>query len=196
MTTAHRYLPVILLVVGIASPACAVQSYGSRGGYAREIERRAYDNGYHRGLAAGQDDARRRRDYSITRHDDYRDADEGYRRADGDRELYRQSFRQGFQVGYSESYSRVARTSRAVPIYPGTGRYSSPAAQVGYRDGVEVGRKDARDRNRYDPGRSGRYRSADHDYNSRYGPKDAYVREYRAAFQQGYEQGFRQYSRS
>jgi hypothetical protein len=195
MSRAHRYLPAILLAVGIVAPACAVQSYGSRGGYPREVQRRAYDNGYRDGIASGETDARSGRDFTYTRHDDYRDADEGYRRADGDRELYRQAFRQGFQVGYSEAYNRTARAFRTFPTYPSAGRYSSPAAQVGYRDGLEVGRKDARDRDPHDPARSGRYRSADHDYNSRYGPKEAYMREYRAAFQQGYEQGFRDYSR-
>ena len=178
MSRAHRYLPAILLAVAIAAPACAAQSY--RGGNARpaqrraydEVQRRAYDNGYREGIASGEADARSRRDFSYPRHDDYRDADEGYRRADGDRELYRQAFRQGFQVGYSEAYNRTARTYPTFPTDPSAGRYSSPAAEVGYRDGLEVGRKDARDRDRNDPARSGRYRSADHDYNRRYGPKE------------------------
>jgi hypothetical protein len=200
MSTAHRYLPAVLLAVAIAAPACAAQNY--RGGNARparraydDVRRRAYGNGYRDGIASGEKDARSRRDFSYTRHDDYRDADDGYRRAQGDRELYRQAFRQGFQAGYSEAYNRTARSSRTFPTYPRAGRYSSPAAQVGYNDGLEAGRKDARDRDRYDPARSGRYRSGDHDYNSRYGTRDSYMREYRAAFQQGYEQGFRQYSR-
>jgi hypothetical protein len=41
----------------------------------------------------------------------------------------------------------------------------------------------------------GWYRARDHDYDSRYGPRDAYAREYRSAFLQGYEQGYREYAR-
>jgi len=71
------------------------------------------------------------------------------------------------------------------------GVYASPAAQIGYRDGVEAGRDDARGRQRNDPRRSKRYRNGDHEYNARYGSLDQYKQEYRAAFQQGYEEGYR-----
>ena len=40
--------------------------------------------------------------------------------------------------------------------------------------------------------RAKRYREGDHDYNDRYGSRDLYKRDYRAAFTQGYEQGYRQ----
>src|SRR5207248_11636822 len=70
--------------------------------------------------------------------------------------------------------------------------YSSPAAQIGYRDGYEVGRNDARDLESFDPIRSSRYRSGDHDYDRRYGPKEEYTQIYRDAFQRGYEQGYRE----
>ena len=59
-----------------------------------------------------------------------------------------------------------------------------------YRDGLEAGRNDARRRGRFNPESSGRYRSADHNYDRRYGSKDEYEREYRAAFQRGYGDGF------
>ena len=44
----------------------------------------------------------------------------------------------------------------------------------------------------FDPIRSNRYRSGDHEYDSRYGSKDEYKRVYRDAFQRGYEQGYRE----
>ena len=62
--------------------------------------------------------------------------------------------------------------------------------QVGYRDGFDAGRNDARDRNRFDPVRSKRYRDGDHDYNNRYGDCELYKRDYRAAFEQGYREGY------
>lgn len=218
MLRPRRVLPATLLAVGVlmTTPACAMQTYGygNRGGYSRDIERRAYDIGYREGLDRGQNDARRGRDYSYSRHDEYRDADDGYERAYGDRNFYRRTYRQGFEQGYSDGYRRYARGNgnnyprQGYPNYPnypnypsypnGPGTavprygYGSPASEVGYRDGYDAGRHDARDRNRFDPIRSSRYRSGDHDYDSRYGSRDEYKREYRAAFQQGYDQGYRE----
>ena len=209
MLRTHRYFPMLVLLIGIgiATPACAQQIYGyGRGGaYDREFERRAYDNGYREGVREGQNDARRGRDFSYTRHDEYRDADDGYRRGSIDRDSYRRSFRQGFQTGYSEAFNRNARydrrdnyprgvpypSDRGVLAYPpNRGVLRSVAADIGYRDGIEAGRDDARDRHRFDPARAKRYREGDHDYNSRYGSRDAYKRDYRAAFEQGYREGY------
>jgi hypothetical protein len=217
MMKASRYLPALVVVagLGLGSTACAAQIYGypsgRYGGYSRELERRAYDKGYREGIEEGQNDARRNRDFSYQRHDEYRDADEGFHRGDGDINLYRSSFRQGFQAGYNESFNRYARNGRDrdrdyprvnTPYpnggygYPnggyGGGRVytTSPAAQNGYRDGIEAGRDDAHDRNRFEPVRAKRYREGDHDYNGRYGSRDEYKREYRAAFEQGYREGY------
>jgi len=192
MANTNRYFQALLLAVGVAvaTQACAAQTYGypagGYGGYARDLERRAYDNGYREGVQEGQNDARRGRDFSYQRHDEYRDADRGFRRSDGDINLYRRSFRSGFQTGYSESYNRYARSS-----YPSNrGGFRSPAAENGYRDGIEAGRSDAYDRVRFDPIRARRYREGDHDYDSRYGSREDYKREYRGAFEQGYREGY------
>jgi hypothetical protein len=66
---------------------------------------------------------------------------------------------------------------------------------IGFKDGVDAGRDDARHHERFDPIRARRYREGDHNYDRRYGSRDDYKREYRAGFQQGYEQGYRQYRR-
>ncbi len=182
-----RIFPALLLsIAALAStPACAAQVYGYHGDYARELERRAYDNGYRSGLRAGGRDTSDGRVFEMERQRDWRDADDGYHRDFGDRELYRRVFRDGFRVGYSEAFNR-----RGVVIAP-RATSVSPASQMGYRDGFEAGRSDARDRDRYDPQRAKRYREGDHDYDRRYGSRDDYAREYRAAFQQGYEEGYR-----
>ncbi|MEO8259559.1 MAG: hypothetical protein ABI868_19590 [Acidobacteriota bacterium] len=194
-------MPALLLtvVVGAAAPACASATYYSRSPNQRDFrdfERVAYDNGHRQGFAHGERDAADRRGYRIDRDRDYRSADSGYR--GGDRNAYRRFYRNGYEAGYADGYNRVARVERNdrgrnFPGVGGPGRngYTSPAAQVGYRDGVEAGRNDARDRQRNDPRRSKRYREGDNDYNSRYGSRDQYKQEYRAAFQQGYEQGYR-----
>ena len=125
MFRAQRYLPALLLAAGVAvsAPACAAQTYGygypTRGVYGRDIERRAYDNGYREGLEEGRNDARRNRSFSPERHDEFRDADDGYRRSDGDIYYYRQNYRQGFQAGYRESFDRIARSNGAYGGYGG-----------------------------------------------------------------------------
>lgn len=209
MLRALRLIPAALVVagVGISTTACASQIYGSQGGSYRQVDRRAYDVGYREGLKNGENDVRRGRDYSYTRDNEYRDADKGYRRSDGNLDQYRRSFRQGYQTGYNEAFSRYGANGRyprgstypTYPTYPGSsypngsaiprGGYSQ-AADIGYRDGVEAGRNAARDRDRYDPVRAKRYREGDHNYNSRYGSREEYKREYRAAFEQGYREGY------
>ena len=190
---------LLTVAIGVAAPACASGRYyqvSSNQRDFRDFERQAYDNGYRQGFSHGERDAADRRGYRIDRDRDYRNADGGYRY--GDRGDYRRFYRNGYESGYAEGYNRVARSVRSDRgrIFPsvvprGQNVYASPAAQIGYRDGVEAGRDDARDGDRNDPRRSKRYRDGDHDYNSRYGSREQYKQEYRAAFQQGYEQGYR-----
>lgn len=96
------------------------------------------------------------------------------------------------------------RTGRAVPPgeqYPGRDRYpdsrypqergyTSDAFRNGYDDGVEKGREDAGDRDRFDPARHSWYRSADRGYNSRFGSREEYRSEYRRGFLEGYESAY------
>ncbi|MCL4847967.1 MAG: hypothetical protein KJ066_15605, partial [Acidobacteria bacterium] len=80
------------------------------------------------------------------------------------------------------------------PSYPGGyGRYGGPAWDNGYRDGYEVGLRDARRNRRFDPIGDRKYRRGDAGYNRRYGPKDDYRYVYRDAFRRGYEEGYRSY---
>jgi hypothetical protein len=198
MLTFHRTVPAFFIAVGLmAAPACAAQRpyYGAQRDY-RDFERRAHDDGYRRGLENGQRDARERRDFRVDRDRIFRDVDDR-RGGDG----YSRFFREGYRDGYTEGYNRVARSDRRVSPNGGVfdqrndrygGRvYSTPAAQIGYRDGLEAGRDDANDRGNYDPRRAKRYREGDHDYNNRYGSRDQYKQDYRAAFIQGYEDGYR-----
>src|SRR5262245_40818572 len=205
MFSAHRLLAAGALAVAVlGSSACAAQSPYYRYPVAtpRSVDERAYSIGYDQGRGRGESDARRNRSFDYARYGEYRSADEGYR-GYGDRDAYRSLFRQGFVTGYNEGYRRYARGGYGnppqtypgnrypVPRYPDNNRYASPAADNGYRDGYEQGVDDSRDGDRYDPIRSSRYRSGDHNYNSRYGSREDYKREYRASFQVGYEQGYR-----
>lgn len=120
-----RFIPAAVLAVSaLASTACATGyayggqgTYRDRGGYNdgryyREVERRAYDNGFRDGVRRGERDARSNRRYDPSRHGEWRDADDGFRREYGDHTLYRRSFRNGFEAGYSQAYRNNNRGYR------------------------------------------------------------------------------------
>jgi hypothetical protein len=115
MKTAGLVHAVVLGVSAIAFSACTTgYAYGQppyRDGrpyydarYYREIEQRAYDNGFREGLRQGQHDGRDNRRYDPQRHSEWKHADDGFRREYGDPNLYRRNFRSGFEAGYSQSF--------------------------------------------------------------------------------------------
>jgi hypothetical protein len=65
------------------------------------------------------------------------------------------------------------------------------AYSSGYKDGYDKGRGDGHARRSFDPSRHGRYRSADHNYDRRYGPRLQYEYAYRDGFRAGYDTGYR-----
>jgi len=66
------------------------------------------------------------------------------------------------------------------------------ALNAGYNEGNKAGRNDRRS-GRYDPTRSSAYRNATKDYNSRMGDRYAYQQYFRAAFENGYSDGYNGY---
>jgi hypothetical protein len=74
-------------------------------------------------------------------------------------------------------------------------RYTTPAFQNGYRDGLQKGREDGDDNDRYDASRHSWYRSATRGYEDEYGTRAAYQARYREGFEAGYAEGYRTYSR-
>jgi hypothetical protein len=112
MSRARLVLPAALLAAGVlvSAPACSAGIYTTtRSGPYEDIGRRAYENGYRQGLREGRDDAQHRRGFSLERHGEYRDAEGGYRRGDGNRDPYRVGFRRGFEAGYRDAFNRFAR---------------------------------------------------------------------------------------
>lgn len=200
-----------------ASPASAQSWPGTQrnGSY----QARASEYGHRDGLARGERDGRDNRAYALDQHREYQRADSGYDRRHGDLRSYQQEYRNAFATGYREGYARYGRGtaqqrggvgypstggSNRYPDYPSTrqdGRsgygYSSPGPgyDAGYSDGYEQGLDDADDRDRFDPLRHGRYKSADHGYDRRYGSKDAFKNAYREGFRIGYERGYRDQQR-
>lgn len=73
------------------------------------------------------------------------------------------------------------------------------AFRNGEEDGYKEGLKDGERGERFDPVREKRYRSGDHGYNRRYGPKELYKDRYRIGYRRGYEDGYqdgRRYDRN
>lgn len=68
----------------------------------------AVEQGYADGYEAGLDDGEDGRPYEPVRERDYREADEGYDRSYGSREVYQANYRAGFRSGYEDGY-RAAR---------------------------------------------------------------------------------------
>jgi hypothetical protein len=67
------------------------------------------------------------------------------------------------------------------------------AQDYGYRDGLNKGAEDGRDRDRYNPEGAGDYKKATNGYNSDYRNKDSYKQAYRDAFLRGYDEGYNRY---
>lgn len=219
MTRGLRVLATVgIITIAPALTACAYAQYGNypRGGYGR-VASPAYDIGYREGIQAGQRDARRNRPGGFERDNDYRRADKGWNRRYGDREAYRYEFRRGYERGYREAYRGNAGYGRyggrddrgqyggygypqQYPNAPYGGRsyprdggyYRSPAAQYGFDEGYQKGREDSRDRRSYDPVRHKWYREGDRHYDNDYGSRDQWKGEYREAFKQGYDRGYRE----
>ena len=136
-----------LTLLGLAAPAHAVDwrsIFGRDDGYYRyrhEPGRRAYEEGFRDGVDKGERDGKRGERYSLRRHGDYRDADDGYRREYGPRYQYQRVYRQGFEEGYRRAYGTYARYDR----YDRYDRYGRDRDYDRYRD---RGRYD--DYDRYD----------------------------------------------
>jgi hypothetical protein len=209
MTRPKPLATLLVALVLAATPACA--TYGADARYPQSLqttEARAYDVGYREGFEEGRDDARHARPYDPSRHHEFRDADSAYR--GGNRNAYRRLFRDGFTAGYDDAYRQFGRldgrnsqregswgspNDERYPAPVRAGRLTSRASENGYRDGYAQGRDDARDGDRYDPVRAKWYGEGDHGYSGQFGDRDDYKRDYRDAFQRGYEQGYREVRR-
>lgn len=90
---------------------------------------------------------------------------------------------------------RDQRDPRDDRNYPGAGnRRAMPRFDLAFRNGEEDGYKeglhDGEHGDRFDPVREKRFRSGDHGYDRRYGPKELYKDRYRDGFRRGYEDGY------
>ena len=69
----------------------------------------ATDIGYRDGISAGQADLRNHKEYHPEKHDAYKDADHGFRKDYGDKNLYKEQYRKGFTRGYEDAFHSRGR---------------------------------------------------------------------------------------
>jgi hypothetical protein len=69
----------------------------------------ALDTGYRDGLQAGQTDSRQHKNFNPTKHEAYEDANHGYRKDYGNKNLYKDQYRKGFVRGYEDAFGRFRR---------------------------------------------------------------------------------------
>lgn len=171
----------------------------------RSATQYGYRNGYADGFQRGREDrqARERYDFHGPAYDN---AMRGYESYMGSREEYREGYRKGYVAGYNDGFhdyeARFAGPNGSgpydqgndgpVPAYeprPGHGQRNL-AFQIGYRDGLIVGRKDRSKNKKFRPTKNDKYEDADHGFDHHYGSKKEYKREYREGFVAGYERGY------
>jgi hypothetical protein len=213
MGIVHNGRAALLLAAGLAIATPAAAQFGNRSGPGsrwNEGQVHARNQGYREGFERGDEDRRARQSFNYTDERSYRNGDGGYQRAFGDRETYRRAFRAAYVDGYGAGYYGRGTTygnnrypgrfpyPGRYPGYPAQGRYPGYrigidiARQNGFEDGYDKGLDDGQDSDRFDPTRHGWYRSGTRGYRGQFGSKDFYRNEYRVAFREGYERGYRE----
>jgi hypothetical protein len=105
MFKARSLLPALATAALLMTTSACATGYYQRYPDSRQVQDRAYRNGFDEGRDQGVNDARRGRSFDYGRHSEYRNAQIGYG-GYGNRNEYRNVFRRGFQDGYNEAYRR------------------------------------------------------------------------------------------
>ncbi len=132
-----------------------------------------------------QDQNRRQRDYERAQRERERQAEIDRQRQYGNDQWNRNGRNDRGQ-------GRRGRNGDGYPNFGGSYELRQTALNAGYNEGNKAGRNDRRS-GRYDPTRSSAYRNAMKDYNSRMGDRYAYQQYFRAAFENGYSDGYNGY---
>jgi len=190
-----RFVMAAVACSALALPASAAAQWNGRderGAYSR-VGGEAYQRGFNDGQRLGVEDARRGRAFNVQNHREYREADAGYGRNDGSRDLYRDEFRRGFTEGYRNGYrdDRLDRRDSRNGDW-NRGAVRNPGQARGFSDGYRRGIEDRRADRRFDPNRFKEVRQGTAPgYNGDFGSRERYTLSYRDGFRSGYEDGFR-----
>ena len=180
----------------LALPVTAAAQFRDRDYRGDRVGSEGFQRGFQDGVRLGEEDARRGRAFNVQDHREYREADAGYQRANGSRDLYRDEFRRGFTEGYRNGYredrfdrrdNRNGRDDRW-----NRGGVRNPGQARGFSDGFRRGVEDRRANRRFEPNRFKEVRQGTAPgYNGDFGSRERYTFSYRDGFRDGYEDGFR-----
>jgi len=156
-----------------------------------------YQHGYRDGLRQGRADLRRNATHSFDT-EEYRHADQRYDQRMGERDDFQQGYRNGYKDGYDDGYydkpirhsvyglndsydpDRVPRSDADADAYANWS-YQDVATDTGYRDGLQAGLSDLRQRKDFKPEKHEAYEDGKHGY--------------RKGFLRGFEDAFNRKSR-
>jgi hypothetical protein len=191
----------------LAGAIAAQERYGG----SMDSKEHGYQHGYRDGLRQGRGDLNRNAVHSFDT-EDYRHADLGYDKRMGERDDFQQGYRNGYKDGYDDGYydkpvrhtvyglnesydpDRVPRSDADADAYVNWS-YEDVAMDTGYRDGLQAGLSDLRQRKDFKPDKHEAYEDGNHGYRKEYGDKKLYKEQYRKGFLRGYEDSFNRKSR-
>jgi hypothetical protein len=199
----------LAMVFALAGTARAQDSYPHGG--ALDARQHGYEHGYRDGFERGSD-ARAHHGSSDFHTRDYERGDRGFESYMGDRRGFRAGYRDGFSAGYQNGFN--GNRGRFGEIYGARDRdfdsdrdrgdrdrsdsvyserrwsYRDVAGDIGYRDGLSAGAKDAKEGHSYRPQEHGSWKDGDHGYVSSFGNKNDFKRTYRESYEAGYGAGY------
>jgi len=193
---------LFIALLFLASVAVAQERYGG----SMNAKEHGYQHGYRDGLRQGRADMARHGSPNLD-SEDYRRADLGYEPYMGERDDFQKGYREGYKVGYDDGFygkplrsdvyglndrydpDRLPRTDADADSYEQWG-YKDVAFDTGYRDGLQAGQNDFRQRKEFKPQKHDAYEDANHGYRKNYGDKNLYKEQYRKGFLRGYEDAF------
>ena len=190
--------------------------YGNYGGSV-ELRQTALNAGYNEGLRIGNDDRQNGRQANYQNSVAYRRATQDYNSRLGDRGLYQRYFREAFASGYNAdgyaqgspvrddrnyqnndrnnngNQTRRGRNWDGYGNLGGSFQLRQTALNAGYNEGMKQGHNDRNRRNGSGFQGQSAYQKATKDYSSRLGDRETYRRYFRAAYENGYNDGVNGY---
>ncbi len=178
-----------------------------------DARQHGYEHGYRDGFAFGRDTQASNREQDMV-NQRLRTADKDYQEGFGSREQYRDGYTEGFRSGMTDARSgnrsrleelfrpkdpnyepdRRSRDDRVDGIYS-QNRWPAThiASDIGYRDGFDAAQRDRQQGRMSRPRRHAAWKNGMHGYDNQGASKDQYRNAYRAAFENGYRDGFGNY---
>jgi len=193
------------ILLFLAGAIAAQDRYGG----SVDAKEHGYQHGYRDGLRQGRADLSRNATHSFD-SEDYRHADQGYDQRMGEHDDFQQGYRSGYKDAYDDGYYDkpirhtvyglndsydLDRVTRSDANFNADRSYEDMATDTGYRDGLQAGLSDVRQRKDFKPEKHEAYEDGKHGYRKDYGDKKLYKEQYRKGFLRGYEDAFNRKSR-